>query len=78
MPDRKTRTGWMAIAVLFFLVQLAYFVMPVDLIPDVVPVLGFLDDLVVTLISLAAAAAAGSYAMQSKEQEPDQIDGPHT
>ena len=79
MPDQKARLGWMAIAVLFFLVQAAYVLLPADVIPDVIPVLGWLDDLVVSLISLSAAAAAGSYAMRKgPEEDRDQIEAQDT
>ena len=77
MPDQKARVGWMAIAAFFFVVQLAYLLMPFDLFPEaMVPVLGYLDDLVVSLISIAAAAAAGSYVIRKEQDQPDQIDGP--
>lgn len=78
MPDQKARLGWMAVAVLFFCIQAAYVFMPADLIPDVIPVLGWLDDLVVSLISLSAAAAAGSYAMRKdpKKNEIEHVDSP--
>ncbi len=49
------RTPWVAKAVL--LAAVAYLVSPVDLIPDVVPVIGHLDDVIVVglLVGLGVA-----------------------
>lgn len=40
------RTPWYAKALIFFVV--AHTFSPIDLIPDVIPVLGYLDDLIIT------------------------------
>ena len=40
------RTPWYAKALIFFVV--AYTLSPIDLIPDFIPVLGYLDDLIIT------------------------------
>ena len=47
---RHRETPWLAKAVLILL--LAYLASPVDLIPDVIPILGILDDLVVAAVAL--------------------------
>lgn len=47
---RHRETPWLVKAVLILL--LAYLASPVDLIPDVIPVLGMLDDLVVAAVAL--------------------------
>ena len=47
---RHRETPWFVKAVLILL--LAYLASPIDLIPDVVPVLGMLDDLVVAAVAL--------------------------
>ena len=47
---RHRETPWFVKAVLILL--LAYLASPVDLIPDVIPMLGMLDDLVVAAIAL--------------------------
>ena len=47
---RHRETPWPAKAVLILL--LAYLASPVDLIPDVIPILGILDDLVVAALAL--------------------------
>ncbi len=47
---RHRETPWPVKAVLILL--LAYLASPVDLIPDVIPVLGMLDDLVVAALAL--------------------------
>ena len=48
------RTPWYARLVAFAVI--AYAVSPVDLIPDFVPVLGYLDDLVLVPLGVAAVA----------------------
>ncbi|MGC8855885.1 MAG: YkvA family protein [Anaerolineae bacterium] len=47
------RTPWYARAVIWFVV--AYMFSPIDLIPDFIPVLGYLDDLLITPTGLALA-----------------------
>ena len=42
---RDPRTPWYAKALIFFVV--AYTFSPIDLIPDFIPVLGYLDDLII-------------------------------
>ena len=48
LAARHPRTLWYAKALAAFLA--AYLLSPIDLIPDFVPVLGYLDDLVVALV----------------------------
>jgi uncharacterized membrane protein YkvA (DUF1232 family) len=43
---RDPRTPWYAKALVFFVV--AHTLSPIDLIPDFIPVLGYLDDLLIT------------------------------
>ena len=43
---RDPRTPWYVRAVIFFVV--AHTFSPIDLIPDFIPVLGYLDDLIIT------------------------------
>jgi uncharacterized membrane protein YkvA (DUF1232 family) len=50
---QDARTPWAA-KVLLFLV-LAYALSPIDLIPDVIPIFGYLDDLVIVPAGLALA-----------------------
>ncbi len=47
------RTPWYAKAVIWFV--LAHTLSPIDLIPDFIPVLGYLDDLLITPAGLALA-----------------------
>lgn len=49
---KDPRTGWKAR--LFATLTVAYALSPVDLIPDFIPVLGYLDDLVVLPLLVAA------------------------
>jgi uncharacterized membrane protein YkvA (DUF1232 family) len=46
LAARDPRTPWYARALIFFVV--AHTFSPIDLIPDFIPVLGFLDDLIIT------------------------------
>ncbi|MDA3963015.1 MAG: DUF1232 domain-containing protein [Planctomycetota bacterium] len=50
---RHPDTPWLARAVL--LLTLLYALSPIDLIPDVIPVLGYLDDLILIPLGLALA-----------------------
>ncbi len=50
MTERRTK--------LIILAALAYFVMPIDMLPDVMPILGFTDDAAV--VAAAIAAVKGS------------------
>jgi uncharacterized membrane protein YkvA (DUF1232 family) len=46
LAARDPRTPWYAKALIFFVV--AHTFSPIDLIPDFIPVLGYLDDLIIT------------------------------
>jgi uncharacterized membrane protein YkvA (DUF1232 family) len=53
LAAKDPRTPWYAKALVFFVV--AYTVSPIDLIPDFIPVLGYLDDLVIVPMGIALA-----------------------
>ncbi len=55
LAARDSRTPWVARALVFLVV--AYALSPVDLIPDFIPVLGYLDDLVIVPAGIALALA---------------------
>lgn len=46
LAAKSPRTPWYAKALIFFVV--AHTFSPIDLIPDFIPVLGYLDDLIIT------------------------------
>ena len=46
LAARDPRTPWYAKALIFFVI--AHTFSPIDLIPDFIPVLGYLDDLIIT------------------------------
>lgn len=50
---RDPRVPWQAKAVAFLVV--AYALSPIDLIPDVIPVLGYLDDLIILPLGILLA-----------------------
>jgi uncharacterized membrane protein YkvA (DUF1232 family) len=50
---RDPRTPWYARAVIFFVI--AHTLSPIDLIPDFIPVLGYLDDLVIVPLGITLA-----------------------
>jgi uncharacterized membrane protein YkvA (DUF1232 family) len=52
---RDPRTPWYARALAFAVA--AYALSPIDLIPDFIPVLGYLDDLILLPLGIAAARA---------------------
>lgn len=47
---RDPRTPWYVKALIFFVV--AHTFSPIDLIPDFIPILGYLDDLIITPVGL--------------------------
>ena len=51
LAARDPRTPWYAKALAFVIA--AYAVSPIDLIPDFIPVLGYLDDLIIVPIGIA-------------------------
>ena len=53
------------------LAALAYFVLPLDALPDVMPLLGFTDDAAV--IAAALAAVAGSITPQHREKAKEML-----
>jgi len=53
LAARDARTPWLAKIVAGFVA--AYALSPIDLIPDFIPILGFLDDLVIVPIGIAIA-----------------------
>jgi uncharacterized membrane protein YkvA (DUF1232 family) len=53
LAAKDPRTPWYAKAVVFFVV--AHTFSPIDLIPDFIPVLGYLDDLIIAPLGLALA-----------------------
>lgn len=53
VATKDPRTPWFA--KLFAVMVVAYFFSPIDLIPDFIPVLGYLDDLILVPIGIAIA-----------------------
>lgn len=56
MQDVSSRLVWLTIAAVFWALQLLYLVMPIDLLPDLVPLIGWTDDLIVVLAGLGTTA----------------------
>jgi uncharacterized membrane protein YkvA (DUF1232 family) len=53
LAAKDPRTPWYAKALIFFVV--AHTFSPIDLIPDFIPMLGYLDDLIITPLGLTLA-----------------------
>jgi uncharacterized membrane protein YkvA (DUF1232 family) len=53
LASKDRRTPWYAKA--FLVILLAYIVSPIDLIPDFIPVLGYLDELVIVPVGIFLA-----------------------
>jgi uncharacterized membrane protein YkvA (DUF1232 family) len=53
LATRDPRTPWLARLVVFLVVS--YALSPIDLIPDVIPLLGYLDDLLLVPLGVALA-----------------------
>ena len=68
LAARDPRTPWIAKAVVFLVV--AYALSPIDLIPDFIPILGYLDDLLIVPagILLALRLIPGEVMEQSRQQ----------
>ena len=58
---------------LTLLAALGYFVLPVDAIPDIMPILGFSDDAAV--MAAAIAAVAGSITPEHRQKAQDTLAG---
>ena len=56
MQDVSSRLVWLTIAAVFWALQLLYLVMPIDLLPDLIPLIGFTDDIMVVLAGLGFTA----------------------
>ena len=54
----KANTARMILAVIAIILAIIYVVFPIDLIPDVIPVIGWLDDLIVIGLALGFAMNA--------------------
>jgi len=57
---------WLLVGTVLSALQLVYLVSPIDLVPDVIPVLGWLDD----LLGLAAAATVTGYGVWRLVRHP--------
>jgi len=53
LAAKDPRTPWYAKVLIFFVV--AHTFSPIDLIPDFIPILGYLDDLIITPVGIALA-----------------------
>lgn len=60
----------LAKAALILIGALAYFVLPVDLLPDMVPVVGRFDDLVILLSAIPSAVKLYYKLTEKKETKP--------
>lgn len=64
---------WMGpLTAVMWIVSLLYVLLPTDLVPDILPVIGWLDDLVVTLGSLSATAATIYATLPKRRREQEQ------
>lgn len=70
---RDPRTPWAARAVIGLVV--AYAASPIDLIPDVIPVVGFIDELVVLPIGFALAVRLTPAEVIADHRSPDGMPG---
>ena len=53
LAAKDPRTPWYAKALIYFVV--AHTFSPIDLIPDFIPILGYLDDIIITPVGIALA-----------------------
>jgi uncharacterized membrane protein YkvA (DUF1232 family) len=72
---KDPRTPWYARALIFFVV--AHTFSPIDLIPDFIPVLGYLDDLIITPLGLALAIRLiPAEVLEEAREKAKQVKGP--
>ena len=72
---KDPRTPWYAKALIFFVV--AHTFSPIDLIPDFIPVLGYLDDLIITPLGLALAIRLiPAEVLEETREKAKQVKGP--
>jgi len=56
MHPSKVRGGWLLVLGVYWVLQIVYFLSPIDIIPDFVPIFGFADDLVGLLAGMGVTA----------------------
>jgi uncharacterized membrane protein YkvA (DUF1232 family) len=72
---RDPRTPWYAQAVAFCTV--AYAFSPIDLIPDFIPILGYLDDLIIVPVGIALAIRLiPAEVLEDAREHAKQAEGP--
>ena len=59
------------------LLAIAYTFLPTDLIPDVFPIIGWIDDLLILIISVTVFLGLGSFSIISKENPKDSETNPN-
>jgi len=72
---KDPRTPWYAKALIFFVV--AHTFSPIDLIPDFIPILGYLDDIIITPLGLALAIRLiPAEVLEDAREKVKQAEGP--
>lgn len=73
---RHEQTPWYA--KLLIIITLGYLLSPIDLIPDFIPVLGYLDDLIIVplLIVLSIKLIPNAIVIECREKAQEQINNP--
>lgn len=54
--EERSRLGWLLVVAAFWAAQLTYAVLPLDLVPDFLPIVGWADDLGSFLVALGVTA----------------------
>jgi uncharacterized membrane protein YkvA (DUF1232 family) len=75
LAAKDPRTPWYAKALIFFVV--AHTFSPIDLIPDFIPILGYLDDLIITPGGLwLAVKLVPAEVLEEAREKAEQARGP--
>lgn len=70
MSDHRNDSAWLLLTVLAWVAQVLYFISPIDLVPDILPVVGWADDILAFVVTLCVTGV-GAYKLWQKRPQLD-------